>query len=182
MKIKLENVRLAFPTLFEAKTVNGEGEPAFSASFLMAPNHPAVASLKAAFETLGKEKWGQKWPQVKKEMEAKDRTALHDGDTKASYAGFEGMLYVSARNKVRPLVIDKDKTPLSIIDGKPYAGCYVHASIELWCQDNNYGKRINASLRGVQFVKDGEAFAGGGSASEDDFDDLSVDETEDSLV
>lgn len=182
MKIKLENVRLAFPTLFEAKTVNGEGEPAFSASFLMAPNHPAVASLKAAFETLGKEKWGAKWPQVKKEMEAKDRTALHDGDTKASYAGFEGMMYVSARNKVRPLVIDKDKTPLSIIDGKPYAGCYVHASIELWCQDNNYGKRINASLRGVQFAKDGDAFAGGGAASEDDFDDISVDETEDSLV
>ena len=182
MKIKLENVRLAFPVLFEAKTVNGEGEPAFSASFLMQPNHPAVTKLKDAFETLGKEKWSQKWPQVKKEMEAKDRTALHDGDTKASYAGFEGMLYVSARNKVRPLVIDKDKTPLSIIDGKPYAGCYVHASIELWCQDNNYGKRINASLRGVQFVKDGEAFAGGGSASEDDFDDLSVDETEDSLV
>lgn len=182
MKIKLENVRLAFPTLFEAKTVNGEGEPAFSASFLMAPNHPAVASLKAAFETLGKEKWGAKWPQVKKEMEAKDRTALHDGDTKASYAGFEGMMYVSARNKVRPLVLDKDKSPLSVVDGKPYAGCYVHASIELWCQDNNYGKRINASLRGVQFLKDGEAFAGGGVASEDDFDDISVGEEEDSLV
>ncbi|MDQ9777799.1 DUF2815 family protein, partial [Acinetobacter baumannii] len=53
---------------------------------------------------------------------------------------------------------------------------------ELWCQDNNYGKRINASLRGVQFLKDGEAFAGGGIASEDDFEDLSAaDEAEDPL-
>ena len=34
MKIRLNNVRLAFPALFEAKTVNGEGDPAFSASFL----------------------------------------------------------------------------------------------------------------------------------------------------
>lgn len=172
MKIKLQSVRLAFPQLFEAKTVNGEGEPAFSATFLIKPDHPVVAELNAAFETLGKEKWGAKWPQIKKEIEAKDRTALHDGDTKATYAGFEGMLYVSARNKTRPLVIDTDKSPLTAQDGKPYGGCYVNASIELWTQDNQFGKRINASLRGVQFLKDGDAFAGGGAASEDEFDSV----------
>lgn len=179
MKIKLENVRLAFPNLFEAKTVNGEGEPAFSASFLMSPKHPAVQTLQDAFETVGKDKWGAKWPAVKKEITAKDRFALHDGDTKADYAGFEGMMYVSTRNKSRPLVIDRDKSPLTSADGRPYAGCYVHASIELWAQDNNYGKRINASLRGVQFFKDGDAFAGGGGASEDEFDSV---ESEDDLV
>lgn len=172
MKIKLENVRLAFPQLFEAKTVNGEGEPAFSATFLMSPKHPAVATLEAAFDQLGKEKWGAKWPAIKKEITAKDRFALHDGDTKADYSGFEGNMFVSARNKTRPLVIDRDKSPLTSQDGRPYAGCYVNASIELWCQDNNYGKRINASLRGVQFLKDGDAFAGGGAASEDDFDEV----------
>lgn len=183
MKIKIENVRLAFPALFEAKTVNGEGEPAFSASFLMEPDHPAVKVLRAAFETIGKDKWGAKWPAVKKEIEAKDRTALHDGDTKADYAGFVGNLFVSSRNKTRPLVIDRDKAPLVQADGRPYAGCYVNASIELWCQDNNYGKRINASLRGVQFLRDGDAFAGGGSASEDEFDDIAEGaDAEDALV
>ncbi|EOA7521129.1 ssDNA-binding protein, partial [Escherichia coli] len=35
------------------------------------------------------------------------------------------------------------------------------------------GKRINASLGGVQFLRDGDAFAGGGVASADDFDDIS---------
>lgn len=182
MKIKLANVRLAFPALFEAKTVNGEGDPAFSASFLMAPDHPAIAELRAAFEKIGKEKWGAKWPNVKKEIEAKDRLALHDGDTKADYSGFEGNWFVSTRNKTRPLVIDRDKTPLTAADGRPYAGCYVHASIELWCQDNNYGKRINASLRGVQFYKDGDAFAGGGAASEDEFDDIEDGAMADDLV
>lgn len=182
MKIKLNNVRLAFPQLFEAKSVNGEGEPAFSASFLMDPKHTAAAELRAAFETLGKDKWGAKWPAIKKEIEAKDRTALHDGDTKSSYGGFEGNLFVSARTKTRPLVIDKDKTQLDSADGKPYAGCYVNAVIELWAQDNNYGKRINASLRGVQFVRDGEAFGGGGSASEDDFDDVTEGAAADDLV
>ena len=181
MKIKLENVRLAFPNLFEAKTVNGEGEPAFSASFLLPPKHPAIKTLRDAFEAVGKDKWGAKWPTVKKEIEAKDRLALHDGDTKADYAGFAGNLFVSARNKTRPLVIDRDKSPLTSADGRPYAGCYVHASIELWAQDNNYGKRINASLRGVQFFKDGDAFAGGGAASDDEFDSVD-DATEGDLV
>ena len=182
MKVKLENVRLAFPALFEAKTVNGEGEPAYSAAFLMKPDHPSVAKLRAAFDSIGKDKWGAKWPNVKKEIEAKDRFALHDGDTKSDYAGFEGQLFVSSRNKSRPLVIDRDKSPLTQADGRPYAGCFVHASIELWAQDNSYGKRINASLRGVQFYKDGEAFAGGGAASDDEFDSVEDEATADDLV
>ena len=99
--------------------------------------------------------------------------ALHDGDLKSNYDGFPGNLYVSARSTTRPLVINNDKSPLTEQDGKPYAGCYVNASIELWAQDNNYGKRVNASLRGVQFLRDGDAFAGGGAASEDEFDDIS---------
>lgn len=182
MKIKLQNVRLAFPAIFEAKTVNGEGDPAFSATFLMAPDHPAIEKIRAAFEKLGKEKWGARWATVKKEIETKDRLALHDGDTKADYAGFEGNMYISARNRTRPLVIDRDKSPLTMADGKPYAGCYVHASIELWCQDNNYGRRINASLRGIQFYKDGDAFSGGGAASEDEFEDIEDGSDADDLV
>ncbi|MGU3313590.1 DUF2815 family protein [Acinetobacter sp. M5A5_2a] len=179
MKIRLNNVRLAFPALFEAKTVNGEGEPAFSASFILTGDHPQIAEINKAMEKMGAEKWGAKWPQVKKEIETKDRMALHDGDTKADYEGYAGNYFISARNKTRPTIFDRDgKTPLVQADGRPYAGCYVNAAIELWCQDNNYGKRINASLRGVQFLKDGEAFAGGGVASEDDFDDLSAEEGE----
>ena len=178
MKLHLQNVRLAFPVLWEAKSVNGEGEPAFSASFLMAPDHPAVKLINDAVETVGKEKFGAKWAAVKKELVAKDRLPIHDGDNKASYAGFEGMMYVSARNKVRPGVFDRDKTPLQPSDGRPYAGSFVNASVEIYVQDNAYGKRVNASLRGVQFLKDGEAFAGGGSASADEFEDLGVGEEE----
>ena len=45
MKLLIKDVRLAFPQLFEAKTVNGEGEPAFSAAFLIAKDHPQVAEI-----------------------------------------------------------------------------------------------------------------------------------------
>lgn len=173
MKIKLKNVRLTFPVLFEARTVNGEGKPAFSASFLLDPADPQVKALNQAIEQVAREKWGAKTDAVLKQMRGQDKVCLHDGDLKSNYDGFPGSLYVSARSTTRPLVIDKDRSPLTEADGKPYAGCYVNASVELWAQDNNYGKRINAGLRGVQFFRDGDAFAGGGAASEDEFDDIS---------
>lgn len=172
MKIRLNNVRLSFPVLWAAKTVNGEGTPAFSASFLLDPADDQVGALSLAVNQIARDKWGAKADAILKQMRAQDKTCLHDGDLKANYDGFMGMLYVSARSSTRPLVIDRDKTPLSESDGRPYAGCYVNASIELWAQDNNYGKRINASLRGVQFLREGDAFAGGGSATEDDFDEI----------
>ena len=182
MKIKLTNVRLAFPQLFEAQTVNGEGKPAFSASFLIDPKDPQIKSINAALEQVAKDKWGAKADAMLKTMRATDKVALHDGDLKAQYAGFEGMMYISSRNPVRPLVVDQKRTPLTEADGKPYAGCYVDVSIELWAQDNNYGKRINATLGGVQFRADGDAFVGGGAASEDDFEDISEGANADSLV
>lgn len=183
MRIQLKNVRAAFlNALFEAKTVNGEGKPAFSATFLLEPDDPQVKTLNEAIEAVAKEKWGAKAEAILKQMRAQDKLCLHDGDLKATYEGFPGMLYVSSRSNTRPLVIDTDKSPLAESDGRPYSGCYVNASIELWAQDNNYGKRVNAQLRGVQFFKDGDAFAGGGAASEDEFDDVSEGATADDLV
>lgn len=182
MKLKLSNVRLAFPVLHDAKTVNGEGDPAFSASFLIDPADPQVKQINAAIDQIAKDKWGAKADAILKQMRATDKVCLHDGDLKSNYDGFPGNLYISARSKTRPLVIDTDKTPLVQADGKPYAGCYVNASIELWPQDNNYGKRVNAILRGVQFLRDGDAFAGGGAASADEFDDLGAGAEADALV
>jgi len=176
MKIKLNNTRMSFPQLFEAKTVNGEGKPAFSATFLLDPKDPQIKAINDAIDAVAKEKWGAKAEANLKAARAADKTCLHSGDLKAAYDGFEGMMYVSARNALRPLVIDVNKAPLTEQDGRPYAGCYVNASIELWAQDNNYGKRVNATLMGVQFYRDGESFVGGGVADADDFDDLSIED------
>ncbi len=180
MRILIRDVRLAFPSIWKASAPKGGGEEAFSASFLMPKNHKAVAELKAAFKKLAHEKWGAKADAVLKALEAADKTALHDGDRKSEYEGFEGMLYISARSKVRPGVFDQQRNELTQQDGKPYSGCYVNANLELWAQDNSFGKRINAQLRGVQFFRDGDAFAGGGSAaSSEEFDEIGVSEGED---
>jgi hypothetical protein len=172
MKIRLDNVRIAFPALWEPRTVNGEGKPAFSATFILDPDDFQVTAINQAIEQVAKEKWGEKAGAILKQLRLQDKTPLHDGDRKSNYDGFAGNFYLSARSTTRPLVIDRDKSPLTERDGRPYAGCYVNASIELWAQDNAYGKRINAGLRGVQFARDGEAFAGGGAASEDEFEEI----------
>lgn len=177
MKLKLKNVRLAFPSLFEAKTVNGEGTPAYSATFILSPDHPQIKEIRAGIEQVAKAKWGAKSAEVLKLMEKQDKTALHDGDLKSNYQGFAGNFFISARSQTRPTVVNADKTPLQPGDGKPYAGCYVTAIVELWAQDNQYGKRVNASLSGVQFAKDGESFGGGSPPADiDEFDDIAVED------
>lgn len=173
MKVKLNNVRLAFPALFEAKLINGEGEPRFSAAFIFPPDHPCIKEIEAAITQVAKEKWGAKANSILKTLCTGQKVCLHEGDEKAEYEGYPGNKFVSASNRARPLVIDRDRSPLTIADGKPYAGCYVNATIDIWAMDNDFGKRINASLGGVQFLRDGDAFAGGGIASADDFDDVS---------
>lgn len=182
MIVKIRNARLAFPALFQPKAFNGEGKPAFSASLILDPKHPAVKEIEAAINEVAKAKWANKADAILKQLKATDKLCLHDGDTKAQYDGFPGNLYVSARNPAKPLVVDADKTELAEADGRPYAGCYVHASIELWAQDNGYGKRVNATLRGVRFYKDGDAFAGGAPASEDEFDEFDDEGAEEALV
>lgn len=171
MKLRLNNVRLAFPNIFEPQ-VSEDGKASYGATVLLDPNDPQIKAINATIEAVAKEKWTSKADVMLKQIRAADKTALHNGDTKAQYAGFEGTMFVSARNPVRPTALDADKTPLQATDGRIYAGCYVNAVLEFWAQDNGFGKRVNATLMGVQFFRDGDAFSGGGAASNDDFDDV----------
>lgn len=175
MKIAVNNARLAFPVLFKPEQFNGTGEPAYSASLLLPMGHPAIKAVEEGIEKIGQEKWGKGWAAVKKTAEKKDLNCLHDGDTKAKYAGFEGNMYISTRapEDKRPTVVDRNRTPLTSADGKIYGGCYVNAIIVLWAQDNQFGQRVNAQITGVQFYKDGDSFGGGAmAASEDEFADI----------
>lgn len=171
MKLRINNVRLSFPNIFEPQ-VSDDGKSSYGAALLMDPNDPQIKAINDAIEAVAKEKWTSKADVILKQIRAADKTALHNGDTKAQYAGYEGMLFVNARNPVRPTALDVDKTPLQATDGRIYAGCYVNAVLEFWAQDNKFGKRVNATLMGVQFFRDGDAFSGGGAASNDDFDDV----------
>lgn len=187
MKITLDTTRIAFCNVHEAKAFQGDGEPRFSATFIIEPGSPNAKALASGMAQVATEKWGPKGAATLADLVKKGRVCYSTAPkTNASgevYDGFEDMHSVTASNKVRPTVIDRDTSPLVAADGRPYSGCYVNAIIELWAQDNQFGKRINATLKGVQFVRNGDAFAGGASvARADEFADLGVDESAESLV
>lgn len=182
MKVKLINVRLSFADLFQARAFGNDPDatPKFAGTFLLEPGSENEKLVRAAIQTAATEKWGAKAADTLKALTKADKVALKDGDTK-EYDGYAGMLFIKAASEKRPRVLDADKTPLTQEDGRPYSGCYVDAIIEIYAQDNSWGKRINASLGGVQFRRHGEAFGGGAPISDDEFESIPEDGSE-SLV
>lgn len=162
-KIILKDVRLSFPSLFHKAVFDGK-ETKFEATFLIDKERDAakIKEIKAAIDGMIKDAFkGAKLPP--------DKICMKDGDD-IDYAGYGGTMSLKASSSKRPIIVGRDKAPLTEDDNKFYAGCYVNASLELWAQNNNYGKRINCNLLGVQFMRDGEPFADGVKGSVDDFD------------
>jgi len=178
----IKNVVLSYPHLFE-KWTNTPAKPEtarYGATFILdKETHAAeIAELQSVLKPRQKAKWKASIPA--------DRLALRDGDAtgKEEYAG--KMILVTSDKKIPPNCLDRNgKRQLKESDDKLYAGAIVNGRFNFWDQDNaEGGKRINASLIGVQFMDDGERFSnvsrpaadetfddeGGGEAS-DGFDD-----------
>lgn len=185
MKIVLQDVRLAFPALFEPKSVAGDKKLRYGGNLIFSPDHAGFAAMNKAIEQVATEKWGAKAKAMLTKLRAaSDKLCFRNGDTKADYDGYPGNWFVSANrdeNKGPPLVLGRDRQPLLAGSGKPYAGCYVNASIDVWAQDNSFGQRVNATLLGVQFFRDGDAFSAGAPADPDDFDDISGSDDDDPM-
>lgn len=181
MKVKLTNVRLSFPALFTPEAFKPGDAPKFKATFLIEKGSELDRQVQAAILETAKAKWNAKGAQIVAGIKGNpNKFCYQDGDTK-SYDGYQGMMALAAGSKVRPLVLDKDKSPLSEADGKPYAGCYVNATVEFFAYENS-GNGISAQVLGVQFFADGDSFGGGSVGSVDDFDDLAVDSDASALV
>ena len=176
-QIKLKRLRVSFVKVFKAEAFRGSkrgpsdgGEKAFSINMLI-PKYTDAGKdmhdeLRDLIDRVMDDKWGRDKPRLKP-----DRFCLRDGDEE-DYDGYADHWYVTARNRNRPKIIDADgKTPLVEEDNRPYSGCYANVWIRIWAQDNEFGKRVNASLEAVQFVKDGEAFSGAAPIADEEFED-----------
>lgn len=162
--ITLKNVRLSFPSLFTTEMYEGEDTGKFSGTFLLEKekDDKQIASLQKQIAQAIKDS-GLKIRD--------DKIALRDGED-SEVKGMENVMTIKAFSNRRVNVVNRDKTPLYAEDDVIYAGCYVNAVINLWVQNNKYGKRINANLVAVQFVKDGEAFGQAPVNIDDLFDDI----------
>jgi hypothetical protein len=179
VKVVLKNVRLApFPQLYTARQYKGVGDFSYEAGFLFAPGSEADREIKRVYQDVAVEAWKDKASSMLQQFKGNNlKTFLIDGNSKPDIEGFPGNLFVKAKRKQkdgRPDIRDMDgKRPLAEADGRPYAGCYVNAVLEVWAQTKDT-PGMRCKLLGLQFVRDGDALAGSAtSASEDDFEDLS---------
>jgi len=180
--VKLNKVRLSFPQLFEAKQYvsNGVpgGKPRFSATFMIEPGDANFKAINAAIDNAAKGKFKDKWEKKLAGLRGNsNKFCFVDGDTKDDERAEGKWILTSHRNEDqgRPGVYDKNRAPLTAADGKPYAGCYVNAMVEIWAQEGeNAG--IRCKLLAVQFAGDGEAFGGGRKPKAEDFEVLEDEE------
>lgn len=193
-------VRLAYLHVFDKRpgmrNADGSKSPdKFEVNPIFSPDGDNAARVRAAIEAVAKEKYGEKpvnasdkdgkttgqipaWQAVLTDF-GEDQRGLRIGNQKKTKDGeiadgFADMVYVSAKNTVRPTVVNRNRTPLIGEDGVIYSGCYGSVQIDVWAL-NKLGvkKRIVTDLLGVQFSRDGDAFsAGARPADPDDFADL----------
>ncbi len=172
-RVKLDDVRLSFPELFNATAFKPGDKPKFKATFLVPQGSPLAEKVEAMIRAVLKAKYPQKHEAIFKQIQGNpNKFCWQDGDTK-EYDGYAGMMALSAKSDVRPLVIDEQRNPVSESDGKVYAGCYVNASVEIFTYENS-GIGVSAQLRGVQFARAGDAFSAGRPADADEFDEVSA--------
>jgi hypothetical protein len=177
-KYVVRNARLSFPDLFEAVQFQGQGPFQYRASLLVPADSAVKKEIDAMIDQVAKEKWGAKADAILKAARATQKICFIDGDTK-NYNGYAGNWALTATRSVdagKPVVVDRAKNAVSKEDGLFYGGCVVNATVELWAQDNSFGKTVRATLVNIQFVKDGESFGGAAPASDDGLDDLAFEE------
>ena len=175
--LQLKNVRLSFPAVFKPQAY-GDGNPAYGAKLIVEPNSANVEAIRKTIREAAKTQWGDKADAIVKQLTADKKSAWVEGPYRNKdgdvYDGFEGNYFLSTRSeKLRPTALGRDKQPVTEADNVIYGGCYVDASVDIYVQDSpKWGRRINAVLRGVRFVRDGDAFGGSSAASADEFEDL----------
>jgi hypothetical protein len=134
--------------------------------------------MPAVLLAVANETWKGRGAPMLEALEA-SKKCYRNGDARMKkdgtpYDGYTGLWYVTAKNKTRPTVRDRNPTVLlTEEDGRPYSGCYVNGIIDVYGMSDPKRKGVFATLMGVQFVRDGDAFSGSGRvAGDDEFADL----------
>jgi hypothetical protein len=164
--VTVKDIRLSFPSLFTARAFAEGGTEKFSATALMEKGSENHQRIEAAMRAVASDKWGANVP-------SSVIYCLRDGETKDGDGYGSGVVFFGASSTRRPTVVNRRVEP--VVEGDrecPYAGCYVNLTCTIWAQDNQYGKRVNAEINAVQFVRDGDAFGAAPIRAEDCFEDL----------
>lgn len=184
-RVFIRGARLSYPALDKprASSFDAAGaDPKYQATFLIAPDNPAMVDLQKAIEDVAKDEFGPKAMSI---LQNPEKIPLRSGDAKENVPdGYAGMWYITAKSKNQPEF--RDANPRIIITGeqaireKFVAGYYVNGFIDIYpyIVKNAAGavlkSGIAASLVSVQFCRYADAFAGSAKPAESDYPDCSA--------
>ena len=183
-QIMIKNVMLGFPALAEPQSL-GDGEPAYGVKLPISPGSENEKIIEAAIMAEAEAQWKDRAASVLSMLREDGKLCYtkkvyRSKSSGEAYDGFDNHYYLSTRNaKTQPTVFTEygeQLTSKSDIEKQAYSGAIAKGvSLEVWAQDNKWGKRINCTLRGVMLSGEGERRSGGSApASADEFAGLAA--------
>ena len=151
--ITINNVRISYPTLFKPKQINGQGDPKYSAAFLIEPTNPKLRELVAMAKQAVAEAYPKGTPPNFKTLPLYKGSEKYPGDSR-----YADVYILNTSNKNRPRVVDQRKE--IILDPEAvYPGMVVNVGLSVYVYGQRPGspaKGVTTGLEGVQIVRDGE--------------------------
>ena len=179
MKVLLKNVRVNYPNLFRAtkSPKYPTQDPAYSLDILVEKGSANDRSIEDVIKSVAAEKFGD--DAVKKLKSFRPNTQKFSYKDGENFDRPDFNILSSKRKEAsgRPIVIDRDKSPLTEADAKIYSGCYCNVSVDVWAQGAPH-EGIRTQLLAVQFFKDGDKLSGGAQPTDTDFDEIEIDDDE----
>jgi hypothetical protein len=171
---KLENgnirtceVRLSFPELFHAKSME-EGKPPKYSAALLFPKGADLSVLKNEIKAVVKEAFGDKPPKGL-------RIGLRDQGEK-DFEGYEdGAFFLNCSSERRPALVDRKREAI-IDEEEVYPGIWAIVTIKVYAfkpkKGDKYGPGVGFGLQAVQIVKEGERLGGAPANPNEEFEEL----------
>jgi hypothetical protein len=175
VSVLLEDVLLSYAYLatpYGSKQDDGKVKLTFTTHAVFKPESKAHLAMRKAIMDVAAAGWGAQAEATIIQLKGQDKLCLHDGNiTKGGAEPYKDMLFVSASNERRPRILVTEQGRNVEIGADhpffPYSGCRANVMVDIWPQSpdgkpSKWGKRINATLTGVQFLRHGEPLSGGG--------------------
>ena len=173
--------RLSFPNIVDPQVkTNDKGETvsSYNCDIIMPPNDPGFQKIMQVYTRMAQEKWKENAPQAMQRIQGDRKTRCYGaGEEKVSaktfkiHMGYEGNVFISARNQRQPQIIDTDGKPVDptntmqvrAVAARLEGGVIVNAVIKPWLQQNAQGIGVRCDLVAIQFAKDDGTRYGAGA-------------------
>lgn len=183
-RVTLEMVRTSYFKGFVKTKSTAEGKEAYRSNFLIEEGSKFfkknIKKLDAMIEQLEEANgWKpgtyEKLDRTRKSYFGVGEYTNSEGDVPS---GYENAAAVKGSNANRIRIVDRDgKTPIHEDDDRIASGDYVNVVLSFYAQTkkDKGGKGVFCTIEGIQFVKEGERFGGGG-LRDGEFGDLGDDD------